>query len=88
MIATIYIVLFVLAVVAITYPEEFPKLIRNPQMLMAAVGVETRRRWMILKFGSVLWVERQKLRYSLWRAKPIIETERLKQKQKEENNVD
>ena len=88
MIATVYIVLFLLAVMAITYPEEFPKLIRNPQMLIEAVGMETRRRWMILKFGSVLWVEKQKLKFSLWRMKPIIEAERLKQQQQEENKVD
>ena len=88
MIATVYIVLFLLAVMAITYPEEFPKLIRNPQMLVEAVGMETKRRWMILKFGSVLWVEKQKLKFSLWRMKPIIEAERAKQKAKEENNVD
>ena len=88
MIATAYIILFILAVMAIIYPEDFPKMIRNPQMLGWAVGVETRRRWMILKFGSILWVEKKKLQYSLWRAQPIIEVERLKQKQQQEETND
>ena len=88
MIATVYIVLFILAVMAITYPEEFPKLIQDPKALLDGIGVETRRRWLILKFGSILFVEKQKLRYSLWKAKPIIKAERAKQKAQEENNVD
>lgn len=88
MIATVYIILFILAVMAVTYPEEFPKLIQDPKALLDGIGVETRRRWLILKFGSILFVEKQKLRYSLWKAKPIIEAERAKQKAQEENNVD
>ena len=88
MIATVYIVLFILAVMAITYPGEFPKLIQDPKAMLDGIGMETRRRWMILKFGSILFVEKQKLRYSLWKAKPIIEAERAKQKAQEENNVD
>ena len=87
MIATIYILLFVLAVLAVTYPEEFPKLVRNPDQLLSALGMESKRRWMILKFGTILFIEKQKLRFSLWRMKPIIEAERLKQKQQEENNL-
>ena len=63
MIATIYILLFVLAVLAITYPEEFPKLVRNPDQLLAALGMESKRRWMILKFGTILFIEKQKLRF-------------------------
>jgi hypothetical protein len=88
MIATVYIVLFILAVMAITYPEEFPKLIQDPKALLEGIGMETRRRWMILTLGSALWVSKQRLRFSLWRAKPIIEAERAKQKAQKENNID
>lgn len=88
MIYTIYLILFLVAVVAITYPEEFPTLVRNPDQLLAALGLETKRRWMILKFGTILFVERQRLRHSLWRARPIIKAERLKQKQQEETKLD
>jgi len=88
MIATVYLILFVLAVMAVTYPKEFPTLIRNPPELLKAIGLESRRRWMMLKLGSVLWFERKRLAFSLWRAKPIIEAERLKQQQKEETNID
>ena len=86
MIATIYILLFVLAVLAITYPEEFPKLVRNPDQLLAAIGMESRRRWMILKFGTILFIEKQKLRFSLWQMRDIIAKERLKQQQEEPND--
>ena len=88
MIATVYILLFVLAVLAVTYPEEFPQLIRNPQQLVDAIGMESRRRWLILKFGTQLWISKKQLQFSLWKAKPIIEAERLKQKQQEETNID
>lgn len=88
MIATIYILLFVLAVLAVTYPEEFPKLVRNPDQLLAAIGLETKRRWMLLKFGTILFIEKKTLQFSLWRARPIIKAERLKQKQQEETKVD
>ena len=88
MIATVYILLFVLAVLAITYPKEFPQLIRNPEQLVDAIGMESRRRWLILKFGTQLWISKKQLQFSLWKAKPIIEAERLKQKQQEETNID
>ena len=81
MIATIYILLFVLAVLAVTYPEEFPKLVRNPDQLLSALGMESKRRWMILKFGTILFIEKKTLQFSLWRARPIIEAERRKQQQ-------
>ena len=87
MIATIYIVLFILAVMAITYPEEFPKMIRSPRLLLEAVGLECRRRWLITKFGTILFFERKRLQFSLWRMKDIIAAERAKQKAKEENNL-
>lgn len=86
MIATIYIILFILAVMAITYPEEFPKLIRNPQQLIDAVGMESRRRWMILKFGTLLWISKKQLEFSLWKSRDIIAAERAKQKQQEETH--
>ena len=84
MIATIYILLFILAVMAITYPEEFPKLIRDPKALLDGVSMESRRRWLILKFGTLLWIEKQKLAFSLWQARDIIAAERAKQQAKEE----
>ena len=86
MIATIYIIFFLLAVMAITYPEEFPKLIRNPQILIDAVGMETKRRWMILKLGTILFIDRKRLQFSLWRMKDIIAEERRKQQQQEPND--
>jgi hypothetical protein len=88
MIATIYIIAFILAVLFITYPKDFPSLITNPEALMQAIGVETKRRWMIVKFGTILWFEKKKMAYSLWRMKPIIEAERAKQRAQEENNID
>ena len=87
MIYTIYLVLFLVVVVAVTYPEEFPKLVRNPDLLLAAVVMESKRRWMMLKFGTLLFIEKKRLEFSLWRAQPIIKAERLK-KQQEENNID
>jgi hypothetical protein len=86
MIYTVYALLFILAVLAITYPEEFPKLIRNPEQLIDAVGMESRRRWLILKLGTYLWFSKKQLQLSLWLAKPIIDAERTKQQTKEENN--
>lgn len=86
MIYTIYLVLFLVAVVAVTYPEEFPKLVRNPELLFAVVAMEAKRRWMILKFGTILFVEKKKLEFSLWRARPIIEAERRKQLEQEPND--
>ena len=59
MIATIYILLFILAVMAITYPEEFPKLIQDPKALLDGIGMESRRRWLILKFGTQLWISKK-----------------------------
>ena len=86
MIATIYIVLFILAVMAITYPKEFPQMIRDPELLFQAIGLETKRRWLMLKIGSQLWFERKQLAFSLWLARDTIAAERAKQKQQEEPN--
>ena len=88
MIATIYILLFILAVMAITYPKEFPQLIRDPETLLKAIGIESRRRWLMLKIGTQLWYERTELAFSLWRAKGTIAAERAKHKQQEENSID
>lgn len=86
MIYTIYLVLFLVTVVAVTYPEEFPKLVRNPDLLLAAVVMESKRRWMILKFGTLLFIEKKRLEFSLWRARPIIEAERRKQLEQKPND--
>jgi hypothetical protein len=86
MIATIYILLFILAVMAITYPKEFPKLIREPQALLDGIAMESRRRWLILKFGTQLWISKKRMEFSLWRMKDIIAAERAKQQQQETND--
>ena len=86
MIATIYVILFILAVMAITYPKEFPQLIRDPETLLKAIGVETHRRWLMLKIGTLLWYDRTQLAFSLWRAKDTIAAQRAKQKQQDEPN--
>ena len=83
MVVTIYALLFILAVMAITYPKEFPQLIRDPQALIDGIGIESRRRWLILKLGTGLWISRKQLEFSLWRMKDIIAAERSKQQQKE-----
>jgi len=83
MVITLWVILGLLFVLAVTYPDEFPTMVRNPPLLIDAIALESKRRWMILKFGSILWISKQRLRFSLWRAKPIIEAERLKQKQQE-----
>ena len=86
MLITIYLLLFILAVMAITYPKEFPSLIRNPELLLRAIGQESRRRWLMLKIGSQLWFERKQMAFSLWRARDTIAAERAKHKQQEEPN--
>ena len=83
MVATLYIIALILAVLFITYPKEFPTLISNPKLLIDMVGMETKRRWMILILGSQLWIEKKKMAYSLWRMRDIIKAERTKQQQKE-----
>ena len=87
MIATVYLIAFILAVLFITYPKDFPTLIVNPKLLMEATGMETKRRWMILTLGSRLWFEKQKMAFSLWQMRNIIAKERAK-KQLEQNTHD
>ena len=81
MVATLYIVGFILAVLYITYPKDFPELISNPKMLLEMVGMETRRRWMILTLGTGLFISRQRMKVSLWQMKSIIREEQRKQQQ-------
>ena len=88
MIATIYILLFILAVMAITYPKEFPSLIKDPEALMAGIGMELRRRWLILKFGTQLWISKKQMEFSLWRMKDIIAAERAKKQHTQDTNID
>jgi len=88
MVATLYIIALILAVLFITYPNDFPTLISNPKLLLSAAQMETKRRWMILKLGTSLWISRQKMAFSLWKMKGIIKAEQLKQQQQKENNID
>ena len=66
MVATIYVLALVLSVLYITYPKEFPGLISNPGELLDAVSMETKRRWMILKLGTQLFISKQRMKVSLW----------------------
>ena len=86
MLVTAGLIALLIAVLAVTYPEEFPQLISNPDQLFAAMSLEARRRWMILKLGSQLWVERKMTAFSLWRTRDIIEQEQLKQKQQNKHD--
>ena len=88
MVVTLWVVLGLLLVVAVTYPEDFPTLVRNPNELLQAVALETKRRWMILKFGTILWFEKKRMAYSLWKMRDIIAAERAKQQAQEETNID
>jgi hypothetical protein len=87
MIATIYILAFILAVLYITYPKDFPELISNPKMLLDMVGMETKRRWMILTIGTSLWISKKRMAFSLWQMRDIIAKERAK-KQQQQNTHD
>ena len=83
MVATLWVILGLLFVVAATYPEEFPSLIRNPNELLQVVALETKRRWMILYLGTSLWISRQRMAYSLWKMRDIIAEEQSKQHKQE-----
>ena len=74
MVITLWVVLGILFVLAVTYPDEFPTMVRNPQLLIDSIALESKRRWMMLTIGSSLWISRQRLRFSLWRAKPQTKT--------------
>lgn len=86
MIYTVYLILFLVAVVAVTYPKEFPAMAREPGLLLNAVALEVKRRWMILKFGTILYVEKKMLEFSLWQARDTIAEERRKQLEQNTND--
>ncbi len=83
MLVTAGLVLAIIAILAVTYPEEFPQLISDPEQLFRAMSLETRRRWMIVKLGSRLWIEKKRMAFSLWQMRDIIKSEQLKQKQQQ-----
>jgi len=80
---TAYLIIFILGVVAVTYPKEFPTLIRDPKMLTEVISLELKRRWMIVKLRTQIWISRQQLNYSHWRMAAIIKSEKQKQQQEE-----
>jgi len=86
MLVTILLISFIIATVAVTYPDEFPELISNPKLLLDSMNMETRRRWMIVKLGSQLWVERKMMAYSLWKMRDTIKAEQIKQQQQNTND--
>jgi len=83
MIATVSVIVIILIVIAITYPEEFPALMRNPDQLVQMIALESKRRWMLLKLGSQLWISKKQMQFSHWRMRGIIEKELQKQKDSE-----
>jgi len=83
MIATITAIVLILIVIAITYPEEFPSLLNHPQQLMDTIALESKRRWMLLKLGTQLWISKKQMQYSHWKMRDIIEKERQKQQSPE-----
>jgi len=87
MIATTSVIVLILIVIAITYPEEFPALMRNPQQLMEMIALESKRRWMLLKLGTSLWISKQRMAYSLWKMRSIIAKEQAKQQQQTNNET-
>ena len=84
MVATLYVLAIILAVLFITYPKEFPVLLSDPKLLVNVISMETRRRWMTLKLGTSLFISKQRMKVSLWRMKDIIKAEQLKQQQQNE----
>ena len=81
MVATLYVLSIILAVLFITYPEEFSTLITDPKLLVNVISMETRRRWMILTLGTSLFISKQRMKVSLWKMRNIIKAEQLKQQQ-------
>jgi len=86
MLVTLYFILLVIATIAVTYPDDFPQLIRDPKLFYDSMSMETRRRWMIAKLGSQLWIERKKMAFSLWKMRGIIKAEQQKQQQQNTND--
>jgi len=81
MIATTYIIAIVLVMLYLAYPEDFLTILGSPRDLLFAISIETRRRWMLLKLGTSLWISKQRMAYSLWKMRHIIAKEQAKQQQ-------
>ena len=88
MLALFYTLCVILGVLAVTYPKEFPTLMRDPEMFVQVVALETRRRWMMLKLGTMLHISRVRMSYSHWKMRHIIAEEKAKQQAKEEATID
>ena len=86
MVATIYVIAIILVVLYLTYPEDFLTILGNPKLLVDVVSLEVRRRWMILKLGTSLWISRKRMQYSLWKMRDIISKEQSKQQQQKPND--
>ena len=86
MVATIYVIAIILAVLYLTYPDDFLTILSNPKLLSDTVSLEDRRRWMILKLGTSLWISRKRMKYSLWKMSDIIAKEQTKQQQQKPND--
>lgn len=63
-------------------------MIRDPELLSQAIGLELRRRWLMVKIGTQLFFERKRMAFSLWMMKDIIAAERAKQQQQQEETID
>jgi len=86
MVATVYVIAIVLVVLYLTYPDDFLTILGNPKLLAEAISIETRRRWMILKLGTSLWISKKKMAFSLWKMRDIIAKEQTKQQQQKPND--
>jgi len=86
MVATIYVIAIIIAVLYLTYPDDFLSILSNPKLLSDTVSLEVRRRWMILKLGTSLWISRKRMQYSLWKMSDIIAKEQTKQQQQKPND--
>ena len=86
MVATIYVIAIILVVLYLTYPEDFLTLLGNQKLLSEAISIEARRRWMILKLGTSLWISKKKMAFSLWQMRDIIAKEQAKQQTTKPND--
>ena len=86
MVATIYVIAIILVVLYLTYPEDFLTILGNPKLLSEAISIEARRRWMILKLGTSLWISKKKMAFSLWQMHDIIAKEQAKQQTTKPND--
>ena len=88
MLALFYTLCIILGVLAITYPKEFPTLMRSPEMFIQVVALETRRRWMMARLWPMLQWSKLRMRYSHWKMRDIIKAELAKQQAQEANDID